>query len=254
MDVTLSASGSTAPLLNVRDVGGTRLTGGRLIRNGVLIRSEVPDDATAARALFHRINLRQVVDLRDGGEVSVRPSPFVGSEAVITHAPIETSLVLATASDATADPMAAVQMETAADLGSLYLRFLDHATQSFVTVARVVADSDAATLVHCTLGKDRTGVAIALLLSLVGAHDDSIVEDYVRTAAAMSALRDRLGRDATTSTFDWTTVPPIVLEAPAAAMEVFLAGLADRGGSEAVLRASGLSVMETERLRSRLRG
>ena len=37
---------------------------------------------------------------------------------------------------------------------------------------------------HCAVGKDRTGLVTALLLSSLGVPDDAIVADYVRSAAA----------------------------------------------------------------------
>jgi protein-tyrosine phosphatase len=36
-------------------------------------------------------------------------------------------------------------------------------------------------LVHCTSGKDRTGVGVALLLSALGVPRDVVVEDYLLT-------------------------------------------------------------------------
>lgn len=34
---------------------------------------------------------------------------------------------------------------------------------------------------HCAAGKDRTGVAAALILSLLGVSDELIIEDYLLT-------------------------------------------------------------------------
>ena len=48
-------------------------------------------------------------------------------------------------------------------------------------------------LVHCTAGKDRTGVAIALLLDAVGAERDAVVADYAASEANLSgAWADRM--------------------------------------------------------------
>lgn len=45
-------------------------------------------------------------------------------------------------------------------------------------------------LFHCAAGKDRTGVAAALILSLLGVDDQQIIEDYLIT---QSLLEGRLG-------------------------------------------------------------
>lgn len=43
-------------------------------------------------------------------------------------------------------------------------------------------------LIHCTAGKDRTGVICALILSLCGVDDDAVAEEYALT---MTGLRSR---------------------------------------------------------------
>lgn len=47
-------------------------------------------------------------------------------------------------------------------------------------------------LVHCQIGKDRTGAAVALLLSALGIDRDAILEDYARTAAAVPLIKAQL--------------------------------------------------------------
>jgi len=44
-------------------------------------------------------------------------------------------------------------------------------------------------LVHCTQGKDRTGLVIALVLSLCGVSDDVIVLDYARSQEGLERQR-----------------------------------------------------------------
>jgi protein-tyrosine phosphatase len=36
-------------------------------------------------------------------------------------------------------------------------------------------------IIHCTAGKDRTGVAIAMLLALLGVSSEQIMVDYTRS-------------------------------------------------------------------------
>jgi protein-tyrosine phosphatase len=46
-------------------------------------------------------------------------------------------------------------------------------------------------VVHCAAGKDRTGIVVALLLSLLGVDDATVAEDYALSTLAMGALRAR---------------------------------------------------------------
>ncbi len=43
---------------------------------------------------------------------------------------------------------------------------------------------DGGVLVHCAIGKDRTGILVALILAALGSPDRVIIEDYTRTGEA----------------------------------------------------------------------
>ncbi|GAA6136721.1 hypothetical protein NBRC116583_04680 [Arenicella sp. 4NH20-0111] len=45
-------------------------------------------------------------------------------------------------------------------------------------------------LFHCAAGKDRTGVAAAIILGLLGVSDEDIIEDYLVTQSQVSTLFD----------------------------------------------------------------
>jgi protein-tyrosine phosphatase len=44
-------------------------------------------------------------------------------------------------------------------------------------------------LIHCTAGKDRTGVLIALLLTALGVSRDDVIEDYLRSTMFAESLQ-----------------------------------------------------------------
>jgi len=54
-----------------------------------------------------------------------------------------------------------------------------------------LAKGETPLLFHCAAGKDRTGVAAAILLSLLGVHEADIYEDYLATNAAFDAIVER---------------------------------------------------------------
>lgn len=253
-------------LLNLRDAGGLSAAHGRSIRGGVLLRSAAPMTAVLGLAgpdearrivmsTLQGLDTRTIVDLRDDGEVARELSATGGLDGHIVRAPVETSLVISGGTTGTVRRLA-----DAEDLGRLYLDFLDQAGGAFGDAVTAVAGSAGATLVHCTLGKDRTGVAVALMLSVAGVDEVDIVNDYTRTADAMPALLERIRTAAAandedaSAAFDWGQVPPIVLEAPARAMEVFLEGLAERGGAVDALRHAGVDAATIGALRNRLVG
>jgi protein-tyrosine phosphatase len=46
-------------------------------------------------------------------------------------------------------------------------------------------------VVHCAAGKDRAGLVVALVLSIVGVRDEAIVADYMVTAQNMPRINER---------------------------------------------------------------
>jgi protein-tyrosine phosphatase len=82
-------------------------------------------------------------------------------------------------------------------------KFFDTGRDSLSTIFHFLAQRETFPIViNCAVGKDRTGLVIALLLELAGVHRDDVVEDYALTAKhagkrieqiAKTALAD--GRD-----------------------------------------------------------
>jgi protein-tyrosine phosphatase len=63
-----------------------------------------------------------------------------------------------------------------------YRQYPRRCAPGFRTLFATLSDGTHRPLVfHCTAGKDRTGFAAALLLSLLGVHWDDVMEDYLRT-------------------------------------------------------------------------
>ncbi|PVG02937.1 hypothetical protein CPB86DRAFT_772310 [Serendipita vermifera] len=73
-----------------------------------------------------------------------------------------------------------------------YEAFLDNAGYAFGTIFRYISDpktSGTGLLVHCAIGKDRTGLFIALLLMLVGVSDEDICYDYSLSRVGLEPIR-----------------------------------------------------------------
>lgn len=159
-------------LRNLRDVGGYPLASGGTLRSGLLFRGAAPGDATPTGAKqIAALGLRTIVDLREPAELDQLPSPEVDGW-VTTHNPIYRDRV---------------DVNGVRDLATLYSKILRECTDSVVSAVTALAQPDALpALVHCSLGKDRTGVVIAVVLSALGVPDDVVAEDFRRTDDAFS--------------------------------------------------------------------
>ncbi|MEY2399590.1 MAG: protein-tyrosine phosphatase [Actinomycetota bacterium] len=95
---------------------------------------------------------------------------------------------------------------------------------------------------HCTAGKDRTGLAAALLLSALGVDRELVLDDYELTNVTRSELRiAELRPELDAAGIDVETVRPY-LSAPRAAMALTLDWLdSDYQGAEGFLLAVGVT-------------
>jgi hypothetical protein len=248
--VTAATSGAVLPALpNLRQVAGMTGAGGRVVRPGVLWRSDDPAllEAHEAEAVLG-LGVRTVLDLRDEDLVRRRPR----------HALVEagaTRVALPVLGWAPGDALEGSAPPRDLDLLVEYAAYLEHGADAFAEAVRVVARSDEAVLVHCAAGKDRTGTLVAVVLRLVGVDDDAIVADYAETERRMPAMLARWRRLNPQLDAALATMPAALLEARPATMRAFLAGLDERwGGAEGWARRAGLTDHDRAALRDRLLG
>jgi len=250
-------------VVNVRDVGGLPTADGRRIRLGALIRSANLAHMTEADVirLVEEHGVRRVIDLRTDVEVSKsEPSPLHAHGSVTIHHLSLYPDTLPEHDSAERDapdpvvPWAGERFVTERDPQvASYLRYLDRRPDSVLAALRAIAEPDGATVVHCAAGKDRTGVVVALALSVAGVPDEVIAADYAETQSQIAAILEQLARSDLYT--DATERPEKVPPASAEKMLSVLAAIADdHGGVLAWLAERGWTEQDTARLRSKLLG
>jgi protein tyrosine/serine phosphatase len=179
-----------AGIHNFRDYGGYAARGGRL-RTGRLWRSGQHSEATPEDLdKVHALRIATVIDLRGDSERAgnrcLRHPEFEGE--VLFH-PGETA---SAAGRAVHEEMAR-DVRTADDarqaMLNLYetLPFRPVLVGTYRLYIQALAERESPSLLHCLAGKDRTGVAAALVHHLLGVHHDDIVADYLLTNTAGNA-------------------------------------------------------------------
>jgi len=247
---------------NSRDVGGTPLAGSGQVRNGILFRSDALAGLTeAGRADLDAAPIGTIVDFRTDTERATAPNRLPDRTFDTEHLSVLEGAVTGMAAPDKMSPDAVrAALHEVPTLGDLYIRMLQHAAASFARVARLVADpadhDQAGVLVHCTAGKDRTGVATALLLDVVGADRDAIVADYTLSEQNLAGeWAERMLQGITRMGVPMLPqIVALVTATPPDAMHAMLAWLDDQGGTAAYLRSGGLADEELGRLRERLVG
>ena len=240
IDPAHSAPPALDRLANLRDVA----TASPRLRPGVLLRSDAPraGDIVPRDVAWPP---RTVLDLRDPGE-SRDAHPLAGTAHVV---PLP---VLDGAATGAASAPAPVP-----GLGVLYRQMLEGVGAGhLVDGVRLVATADAPTLVHCTAGKDRTGVLVALVLALAGVDRAAIVADYERTGPHMREVLARASVTAQLPAPDahvLAALPPELVTAPGWAIASVLDLLDDHdGGPEGWFAAHGGAAGTVDALRDRL--
>lgn len=181
---------------NFRDYGGYALPGGGRLKRGILWRSGQHHGATDAD-LEHiaRLGLATVFDLRSSRERSVhpcrRPDGFTAQVILSDDPPPREKRV-----EAAAPHVAQAMTATSAGLhdpeeirAGMRRNYSGIAWRpELVAAIRLYLDRLASgagpSLVNCMAGKDRTGIAVAMLHHAVGVHPDDIMADYLLTNTA----------------------------------------------------------------------
>jgi protein-tyrosine phosphatase len=216
--------------VNFRDLGGYPADGGRRTRWRVLFRADGLGDLTADDLeVMRALGIRTVIDLRSGDELERGRYDTDAHPVTFHHYPIIEKL-----------PDAEEFDRRPGLLGSQYKEMLRDAGAAFLGVLRALIAPDALPAVfHCTAGKDRTGVLSALVLSLLGVDEETVVADYALSGAAMVRLRAKIIVKYPDSRETIENISE-VFSADPAQMEALLDHLRDEYGSvEAYLRKAG---------------
>lgn len=185
---------STQGIHNFRDYGGWPAADGRSVRTGLLYRSgqhvDASDDDLAA---IDALGIRTVIDLRGSGERERhpcrRPSAWAGDvvffDGETTNSPPHMDL-----------EDGRITRRVAHDRMIAIYRRMPHNPAMhtiFTDYLRVLAERDGASLVHCFAGKDRTGVAVTLLLHILGVSENNQLKEFLRTneAATYDVLKSQ---------------------------------------------------------------
>lgn len=166
---------------NLRDLGGYVAADGRVVRDGCLFRSDELHALTDADlAVVAGLGIQVLFDLRSDAERTLRPNPtLTGVEIHERQAPSSES------NAQTLEEQIATGVTPQRDdeeFGGIYVMLLTYLAKDLRRVVELAADaSQRPLLFHCVAGKDRTGIASALLLGLLGVPDETILDDYELT-------------------------------------------------------------------------
>ena len=168
---------------NFREVAPYPLAGGGRLKPGMIFRSgalELMSEADVAY-LGRELGLSTILDLRHRDEGA--PSDHALADRVI-H--------ISTFSEEQTQEAFIAELNGLYGLGpspERYLHYLLVGGDRWARAFRLFADGRSyPTMVHCTAGKDRTGVLIGLLMDVLGANDADMALEYGLSSASIDRL------------------------------------------------------------------
>jgi protein tyrosine/serine phosphatase len=201
---------ATTGIHNFRDYGGYSVSGGKRLVRRMLYRSGEHARATERDLkVVESIGLSTIIDLRGPAERKKAPC----------RRPADFSVTVLCADSETAST--APQARTAASINAntahrimieryIGLAFRPLLVPPYRVYFRALAESSGPTLVYCSGGKDRTGLAVALLHFMLGVDYGDLISDYLLT----NSSGDNNARvDAIKETLRWSFGPDLSEEA-----------------------------------------
>ena len=160
---------------NFRDIGGYKNQDGKSVKKGLYFRTGRQDRMTER-------DLAQLLDLKISTQIDLRKPDEVldqGKGPLVTMG--ANYINIAVIPEGGSDQLSKLVGDTGIS-GKRYLGYLEFGPTSWLRLFGILADQENLPVVlHCTAGKDRTGVSTAFLLSILGVSRSLIEADYLLT-------------------------------------------------------------------------
>lgn len=232
---------------NFRTVGAYRLASGGTFRSGMIYRSGALERMTGEdRAwLEAEVGVRTILDLRHPDELAFSETRHALGDYVLSLSIF---------------PEDQPQEELIAELNGLYgagpsprryLHYLDAGGDRLARAFSLFAEEPRYPfLVHCTAGKDRTGVLVGMIMDVVGCSPEDIAAEYGLSDASIDhliAYLRAMGRELEGSEDEIRAR----LSTPPERMAGFIELVREKhGGSEAFFRGQGVPAETIHRVRA----
>lgn len=166
---------------NFRDLGNIPTPQGN-VKPALLYRGTPLHDLNTKilHNLQDHFNIKTVIDLRDDHEVNKKPDTTAGFEYIRLN-------ILGKTAQVSANPLELLRSKSNSNPHDMMLDIYktmvldEHAQAMYREFFAVLLRSDTGVYFHCSAGKDRTGLAAAFILKVLGASDADIMKDYLLT-------------------------------------------------------------------------
>ena len=241
-------------LHNCRDIGGYPISSHQCIQRGIVYRSASRDltgfeERLALKKLF---NIQMIFDLRNTSE---KDTKSVSAGALVAPLP----RVYTPDFETLVKYFSGLEENPEQAVADMYKNICDNSKEAFRAIFEYIRDNpNSPLLVHCEIGKDRTGTFIAMLLFALGASDEYIIHDYQLSQVGIEAIVEGNKEKLLSSPLmKEVSVSDVALErhfmALPGSMALFLENMrAEYGTGEAYLESIGFQAEDVEKIKSNM--
>jgi protein-tyrosine phosphatase len=180
--------------VNFRDLGGYRAKDGRRVKWGQVFRSDNLGRLTDRDVVYlQKMGIRRVCDFRTPAEIKKRPDRYPrGGHGKSLHLPIR---------HGESDPADTFDRIKNGDIDWMteefmingYIKNVENFAPLWGTLFKTLAEPSNRPLVfHCTGGKDRAGVAAALILLALDVPPQTVIRDHGLSNMYIAAVLERI--------------------------------------------------------------
>ncbi|SCC02794.1 tyrosine-protein phosphatase [Gilliamella intestini] len=182
--------------VNFRDLGGIKTMDGRKIRSGLLYRSgefsRITDDEQAF--LSNELKIHYILDYRDQDELARFPDNLWHNANYINVPanPLNDTVTASLTTELETTSLTLKQKSPYDFMITLY-QLLPFNNAAYRQLVSILLNSEGQPLVqHCAVGKDRTGIGVALVLFALGVSEEEVMQDYLLTEQLLHDFREEI--------------------------------------------------------------
>lgn len=176
---------------NFRDLGGIRSKDGKYVRWGKIIRSDDLSNLTSDDLKYlASIPVRTIIDFRAQSEIDMAPDKLASSVVEYLNLNIEPGNIMG--SDIEFDMETVDFNELMITMNRLLVTDSSAISQYKEFFCVLQQEESIPLLYHCSAGKDRTGMASALILYALGVDDETVMDNYLKSAVYLTGKYDKL--------------------------------------------------------------
>lgn len=181
---------------NFRTLGGYETEDGKTVKWGKLFRSGVMDGLTQADYEYlSALGIKVLCDLRTAQERKEQPTEWAAGNTDYLVFPDPAQGLGSAFTNVFLDPEISPEKVRKA-FGDAYYDMAHEQIPAFTVMFDKLASGEAPLAFNCSAGKDRTGIAAALILTVLGVPRETIVADYALSDVYVDYMAEFLNEDA----------------------------------------------------------